>query len=78
MKLLFYRVCCIETKDLQLFKAKCKKECVKKKKKKIKNEDYGHYLEDTHLENKINQSEGDKIDVNSPSELLKGFIKTIN
>ena len=57
-------------------KAKCKKECVKKK--QLKNENYGHYLEDTHFENKINQLEGDKIDVNSPSELLKGFIKTIN
>ena len=52
------------------------KKCVIKR--KLKFEDYEHQLEGTQLENKINQLEKNKLDVNRLKKNHKKFIKIIN
>ena len=47
-------------------------------KRKLKFEDYKNCLEATHIENKINNLEQNKTDVDSLKENNKEFIKSIN
>ena len=55
-------------------KAKDTTKCAKKR--KIKYKDYKHYLEATQLENKINQLEINKFDMENLGEYHKEFLKT--
>ena len=50
-------------------KAKCTKKCVIKRKLKLKN--FKNCLEATHLENKINSREKNKINIDSITESIK-------
>ena len=60
---------------MKMKKQKTQKVCHKKK---LKFEDYKHCLEETQLENEINQIEKNKLDMDNLRENHKGFIRTIN